>query len=97
DRAPSPSAGVGGVAGEDPLVGADDRQPRMGRRLVLGLEQALRPRRPPRTGAMRAVSKRRCIATRTAAPAAARWSPACMQAAWARSHVSIVTSRWPAA
>ena len=33
----------------------------------------------PRTGAMRAVSKSRCIATRTAAPAAASVSPASAQ------------------
>ena len=31
------------------------------------------------------------------APAAATWSPACMDPAWARSQASMVTSSWPAA
>jgi hypothetical protein len=51
----------------------------------------------PRTGAMRAVSNSRCIATRAAAPAAATGSPAAMHAAWTRSHTAMVTSRYPAA
>ena len=51
----------------------------------------------PRTGAIRAVSNSRCMATRTAASAAASSSPTRMNAAWLRSHASIVTSRWPAA
>ena len=51
----------------------------------------------PRTGAISAVSRSRCNATRTAAPAAATGSPACTPSACARSHASMVTSRWPAA
>ena len=51
----------------------------------------------PRIGAISAVSINRCKATRLAAPAAASESPARTACACARSHASMVTSRWPAA
>src|SRR5688500_5047069 len=46
---------------------------------------------------MSAVSKSRCMATRTAAPAAPSESRASIASACARSHASSVTSRWPEA
>ena len=97
DGLPGPSPRAGRVAGQHPLVGADDREPRVRRRLPRPSRSRSARANQPRTGAMRAVSKSRCMATRTAAPAAATWSPACRHAAWARSHASMVTSRWPAA
>jgi 4-oxalocrotonate tautomerase len=41
DRSPGPRAGNGGVTGQHPLVGADDRVPRVGRGLALAVEQVL--------------------------------------------------------
>ena len=86
------------VAGQHPLVRADGREPRVRGRLLADPARS-RSARPsqPRTGAISAVSSSRCIATRTAAPAAATASPACADSACARSHASMVTSRWPAA
>ena len=97
DRPPRPLARARQVAGQHPLVGADDRKPRVRRRLPRPSRRRSARASQPRTGAMSAVSRSRCMATRTAAPAAATCRRPRTHAACARSQVSIVTSRWPAA
>ena len=51
DGPPGPLPSAGGVAGQHPLVGADDREPRVRRRLALTFEQPLRPGQPARAPA----------------------------------------------
>ena len=46
DGLPGPVPGGGQVAGQHPLVGADDAQPRVRRRLALAVEQPVRARQP---------------------------------------------------
>ena len=46
DGLPGPLAGAGHVAGQHPLIGADDRQPGVRRRLIVTFEQSLRTCQP---------------------------------------------------
>ena len=94
DRPPRPVSRRGEVPRQQPFVIAHDGDPCVdGCLLRMPLEKSFGAREPSPDRGEERVSKSRCMATRTAAPAAATGSPASALVRWIRSHVSMVTSK----